>query len=407
MKDNHKSSQRSDADRAWRYLEGLQRISETIGSSISCEDLFQQTLDTILDVTRMEGAGFRLLNEDDECFCLVAHYGMSPEMVQELKCLPATNELHQEVAETRKPVVIHDMEQDRRNSSKESIHLGYKCLVSVPLIAGDQFTGTLELASKRNNTWSEEELRWLSAIGRLVGVAVRHVQLTEQVHQLAIRQERGRISQEIHDGISQLISAIRIRAETAELALEDGDETAVKNTLEDIKQVSDDAFASLRDEIISLREGAQRGKPFITILSEVLDRFQRQWGIATSVELIGEADDWALTPQVELQLLRIVQEAIANVHRHAHASWIKVRLNKEGDDLSLEIQDDGRGFDPEHVQEDQVGLRIMRERARGIGGFLGLDTHQNQGTRITIWVPTRIAQAHPGGTVSVYSSLNR
>ena len=116
------------------------------------------------------------------------------------------------------------MEKDRRNSSKVSIQLGYKCLVSVPLIGGDQFTGTLELASKRNYTWAEEELRWLSAIGRLVGVAVRHVRLTEQVHQLAIRQERGRISQEIHDGISQLISAIRIRAETAELALEDGDD---------------------------------------------------------------------------------------------------------------------------------------------------------------------------------------
>ena len=89
---------RDDNEKAWRYLEGLQRVSETIGSSISCEDIFQQTLDTILDVTGMEGAGFRLLNEEDECFCLVAHYGMSPEMVKELRCLPVTNQLHQQVA---------------------------------------------------------------------------------------------------------------------------------------------------------------------------------------------------------------------------------------------------------------------------------------------------------------------
>jgi two-component system nitrate/nitrite sensor histidine kinase NarX len=404
---SNKVRNRNDSEKAWRYLEGLQRVSETIGSSISCEDIFQQTLDTILDVTGMEGAGFRLLNEEDQCFCLVAHYGMSPEMVRELRCLPVTNQLHQQVAETRKPVVIYDMEKDRRNSSKEAIQLGYKCLVSVPLIGGDQFTGTLELASNRDYIWSEEELRWLSAIGRLVGVAVRHVQLTEQVHQLAIRQERGRISQEIHDGISQLISAIRIRAETAELALENGDDTAVKSTLDDIKQVSDDAFASLRDDIISLRDGAQRDKPFITLLSEVLDRFQRQWGIKTSVELTGEEQDWALAPQVELQLLRIVQETIANVHRHANASLIQVRLQREDDELSLEIQDDGRGFDPEHVQEGRIGLRIMRERAESIGGILTLETHQHQGTRITIWIPITIAQSLPGGVVSVYSSLNR
>jgi two-component system nitrate/nitrite sensor histidine kinase NarX len=407
MKIIHKSSQQSDTDRAWRYLEGLQKVSETIGSAISQEDIFHQTLDTILDITGMEGAGFRLLNEEDECFCLVAHYGMSPAMVEELRCLPATNMLHKQVSETKRPVVIHDVESDARISGKEATRLGYKSLVSVPLIGGDQFTGTLELACKHSCQWSEEELGWLSAIGRLVGVAVRHVQLTEQVHQLAIRQERGRISQEIHDGISQLISAIRIRAETAELALEEGDAAAVMNTLEDIKQVSDDAFASLRDEIIGLREGSQRGKPFITLLSEALDRFQRQWGIATSVELIGEEGDWAITSQVELQLLRIVQEAIANVHRHAHASTVKVRLKKEGDDLSLEIQDDGKGFDPDHVGEDQIGLRIMRERAASIGGILSLDVHQQQGTRITIWVPTQIAQPHPGGVVGVYSSLNR
>jgi hypothetical protein len=99
-------SQAQDSEKAWRYLDSLQRLSKTIGRSISCEDIFQQTLDTILDVTGMEGAGFRLLNEEGSCFRLVAHYGMTPEMVAELQCLPVTNRLHQQVAETRKPVVI-------------------------------------------------------------------------------------------------------------------------------------------------------------------------------------------------------------------------------------------------------------------------------------------------------------
>jgi two-component system nitrate/nitrite sensor histidine kinase NarX len=396
-----------DAEKAWRYLEGLQRVSKTIGSSISCEDIFQQTLDTILDVTGMEGAGFRLLNEEGSCFRLVAHYGMTPKMVEELKCLPVTNPLHQQVAETRKPVVIHDMDHDRRNSSQEAIRIGYKCLVSVPLIGGDQFTGTLELASLRAYEWSDEELRWLAAIGRLVGVAVRHVQLTEQVHQLAIRQERGRISQEIHDGISQLISAIRIRAETAELALEEGDETAVKETLDDIKQVADDAFTSLRDEIIGLREGTQRDKAFTTLLVEVLDRFQRQWGIRTSYNLIGDEEDWALAPQVELQMLRVVQEAIANVRRHANATTILIQLRSEADDLFLEIQDDGQGFDPDLVQVGKMGLQIMRERVESMRGEFMLETKQSLGTKLVVRIPRQIALEFPRGIVNVYSSLSR
>jgi two-component system nitrate/nitrite sensor histidine kinase NarX len=403
----NKLSHINDAERAWRYLDGLQRLSETIGSSISCEDIFQQTLDTILDVTGMEGAGFRLLNEEDSCFCLVAHYGMTPAMVAELKCLPVTNRLHQQVAETRNPVVIKDMEKDLRNSSKEGVRLGYKCLVSVPLIGGDQFTGTLELASKRAYEWSDEELRWLAAIGRLVGVAVRHVQLAEQIHQMAIRQERGRISQEIHDGISQLISAIRIRAETAELALEEGDEPAVKDTLEDIRRVADDAFASLRDEIIGLREGTHRDKAFITLLKEILDRFQRQWGIQTSCELIGEEADWALAPQVELQWLRVVQEALANVRRHANATKILAQLRKQDEDLLLEIQDDGRGFDLNRVQVGKMGLRIMRERVESIGGELSIDTKQSFGTRLIIKIPSQIALEYPRGMVNVYSSFSR
>jgi signal transduction histidine kinase len=396
-----------DIERAWRYLEGLQRVSKTIGSSISCEDIFQQTLDTILDVTGMEGAGFRLLNEEDACFCLVAHYGMTPKMVAELKCLPASNRLHQQVAKTRRPVVIHNMDQDPRNSSKEAIRLGYQCLVSVPLIGGDQFTGTLELASKRSYEWSDEELRWLAAIGRLVGVAVRHVQLTEQVHQFAIRQERGRISQEIHDGISQLISAIRIRAETAELAMEEGDEIAVKETLEDIKRVADDAFASLRDDIMGLREGSQRDKAFITLLAEVLDRFQRQWGILTCMELIGDKEDWSLAPQVELQLHRVVQEALANVRRHAIASKILVQLRKQEDDLFLEIRDDGQGFDLNQVQVGKMGLRIMRERVESIGGEFSIDSTSSIGTGLVIRIPSQIAIEYPRGKVNVYSSFSR
>ena len=396
-----------DRERAWRYLDGLQRVSKTIGSSISCEDIFQQTLDTILDVTGMEGAGFRLLNEEESCFCLVAHYGMTPKMVEELKCLPATNRLHQQVAETGQPVVIYNMDQDPRNSSKEAIRLGYQCLVSVPLIGGDQFTGTLELASKRPYEWSEEELRWLAAIGRLVGVAVRHVQLTERVHQLAIRQERGRISQEIHDGISQLISAIRIRAETAELAMEEGNETAVKETLEDIKRVADDAFASLRDDIMGLREGTQRDKAFITLLAEVLDRYQRQWGILTCLELVGDKEDWSLASQVELQLLRVVQEALANIRRHANAANILIRLSEQDDNLFLEIRDDGQGFDPNQVQVGKMGLRIMRERIESIGGELCIETTLSVGTGLLIRIPSQIAIEYPRGMVNVYSSLSR
>jgi signal transduction histidine kinase len=248
----------------------------------------------------------------------------------------------------------------------------------------------MELAVKRKHSWDEVELQWLELVGRSVGILIHHVRLTDRLKGVLVEEEHNRVAQEIHDGLAQLLGSLRLWAEDANLALEKGESAQVQIALKKIELTARDAYASLREEIIGLRNTIVPGEDLLPVLTEYLDRFQRQWGIETKLDVVrvpSVASRLSLTPASEIQLLRIIQEGLTNIRRHANAHRIRLRVDEGLEEIMVSIQDDGKGFDPENVTSEGFGLKIMSERAASVGGRITIYSKDGQGTTLEIILP--------------------
>ena len=291
------------------------------------------------------------------------------------------------VRATHAAVAVDDIHNSKYYMHKTSQDAGFKSLIEVPILAGDTFLGVLAIGTKQTHCCADEELRWLEAVGRQIGITVYSLRAVDQGRFLAILQERERLSQEIHDGLSQMIGTLQLRAQKAQTRLEIEDIPAVRSEINEIYEIAADAYRILREEILGLRDAITPQQDLITVLSEYLERFERQWKIKTHLDRVSVDEDLSMAPQVEIQLLRIVQESMTNVHRHSNATCLNLSLHVDPVYVSVTIEDDGQGFDAERVSREHIGLRVMSERAAAVKGKMVIDSTPGMGTRIWVELP--------------------
>jgi two-component system sensor histidine kinase DegS len=207
----------------------------------------------------------------------------------------------------------------------------------------------------------------------------------------AVLEERARLSRELHDGFAQLVAYLLVRIDTVEalVGAERGPEAMTE--LERMRSVTDDLYQDVRESISELRTRvSERGLP--ATVREYVDAYEDRHDLTVHME--GEDAAANLAPLIAFQLLRIIQEALANVRKHAHAhnAWIMFK-KLERNRLELTIADDGQGFDPHAVAADAsrqtFGLASMRERVDSLNGELTLDTRPGGGTRVMVSVPLK------------------
>lgn len=372
------------------HLNALMSLSASIDDTVTIESVFRRAMGTLQEVTGFSSIAMRYFDAQEQSFRLVYQNGMTPRMVQELASIPASVGYHAELVRTLRAVRSTDLPHDPRRPSDAPLEVGYQSLISVPFLCGDRMMGSMELASREPQAWPDEQVRWLELVGRVIGNILYHIELTERLRGAAIMQERSYIAREIHDGLVQLLGSLRLWAENALLAIEGGDYDEVQGMVRKIEANARDAYSSLREEMMGLRDTFSPEEGITPVVREYLQRYQRQWGIETHLEVDRslEAGGARFDPStVEIQLLRIIQEALTNVRRHAQASRVQVRLSRRENWFRVEITDNGTGFELDNISEEKLGLRIMRERAANVHGKLEIETAPETGTRLCIDVP--------------------
>jgi signal transduction histidine kinase len=218
--------------------------------------------------------------------------------------------------------------------------------------------------------------------------------LSRRVERLAVLEERDRLAREIHDSVAQGLASLLVRLDTVESLAERGrtDELAVE--VRALRSAGAEIYSDVREAIAELRTRPEPGPLGLRrALAEYVTQFGDRTGIATTFET-GEVDemDQQLAPAAEVQLLRIAQEALTNVRKHAGARQARVRFWRESDGWHISVHDDGEGFDPRAVIAEaggrHVGLTIMRERAESVGGRVHVVSQHGAGTTIEAWVPS-------------------
>lgn len=214
-------------------------------------------------------------------------------------------------------------------------------------------------------------------------------QLSEQQKALAVLAERDRISRELHDGPGQIWSYLNMQTEAIQTLLDKGKVAPAQALLEQLTRVTKDFNVDLRESIIGLQTAATSNQSFITTLQEYLQWFEQNYRIRTKLTFSGNFSDELLPIAAEIQLLRIIQEALTNVRKHANAHQIQIILMFRDDLAEIILEDDGCGCDPAAIinKKGSYGLKIIRERVNEISGKFSFDSQPGVGTRVKITIP--------------------
>jgi len=238
-------------------------------------------------------------------------------------------------------------------------------------------------------TFSETDLIWLESMADQVVIAIQHGLMTSQLQSLSIIEERSRIAREMHDGLAQILGYLNLQVQTLASLLNQGKSELLQEELTHMRQAIQLANADVRENILSLRTTLADEQSLAQAAKEYLTEFGVQTNILTQFhyQVDGEL---SLSSVAEVQLVCILQEALTNVRKHAHASQVVVRIEKElvGNSayIRLSIADDGVGIGPA-ASKRNFGLQTMRERAVSAGGSLVITSEPGGGTCIEATLP--------------------
>ncbi|HEX3785732.1 MAG TPA: sensor histidine kinase [Pseudonocardiaceae bacterium] len=218
----------------------------------------------------------------------------------------------------------------------------------------------------------------------LEALAATRAELAETAHRAGMLEERQRLSRELHDTVAQGFTSIVTHLEAADQAM--AEDVAVTHKHLDIARgTARDSLGELRRTVHALRPDLLEGATLAQALRRTAQRWSTENSTPAQVRVTG--DPVGLHPDTEMALLRTAQEALTNIARHARASRVVVTLSYLGDAVTLDIDDNGTGFDPAAVHADGLGLIGMRERITAIGGGLDIETVPGEGTTIAASVP--------------------
>ena len=215
----------------------------------------------------------------------------------------------------------------------------------------------------------------------------REKALRTEVKQRAIREERERISRELHDGMAQVLGYVNTKVTAVRLLLKNKQQESAEEHLIQLEEAARELFVDIREAILGLRMTGQDGNDFAAVIQEYTQQYSRLSNIPVDLKVDSGAEGLRFDPETELQLLRIVQEALTNIRKHASAdeAWIALQLDDEN--ITLTVGDDGLGFDQSNDHMDKLtrfGLRTMQERAETVGALFSVDSEPGAGTRVEV-----------------------
>ena len=263
--------------------------------------------------------------------------------------------------------------------------LGVRTLLTVPMVLGKETVGWICVRSSKSDPVELESKIYLAeALAGQATLAVQMARLSEQARQAAILEERNRIARDIHDTLAQGFTGVVVNLEAANRTLKKQNLDLALEHIEHARGLAQAGLAEARLSVRALRPEALQQADLAHALQTLLRRFEASGTLNARFQSIG--DKLPLPAEVENELLRIAQECMTNILKHAKAEQVEIKLTFGPDTVSLSIADDGMGFDP-RVHHDGFGLIGMRERAERIGARLLVSSRQKQGTRVETVIP--------------------
>jgi len=370
-------------------VERLLDMAQTVSSTPELDEVVSRAAEQIVAALGVDRCSFHLVDEEQRSTVFLRRPSDWSSRV--FRSFDSYTSYFQEVLTTREPLTSYDVLSDPRFRQDAAREIGAKSAVAVPLMAkGKVIAVAWTYTVDEYRRFTREEIALAQGIGNMLGLVIQNAQLYEQSKLLAVMEERTRLSREIHDGIAQTLGALQLKASQLEDSLSTGQVAESQGHLSELQEMISRAYRDLREAMLGLRAVVEPGTGLVPALREYLAHYQLQYGLDVRLEA-NEDEPATMDGETGAQVMRIVQEALSNVRRHAGTGRATVRIERHGDGLRICVVDEGRGFDPGLFEgrDDgrHLGLRTMRERAASVGGTLAVESQPGRGTRVVLQLP--------------------
>lgn len=374
-----------------KELATLYTVAEILGTGGDLDQKLDETLSAVLELDWLgsdTGGTLCLFDNAKQTYRLVADHGVS-ESHPCLTTPPKLDECLCGLVMDQKDVVITAVED--KNSPWEQPFSNTHRDICLPINAYGDLLGTLSIRLPVSQLVSDSDIDLLKSVTDQIGLAIKNAQLHQQ-NQEIILAERDRIARELHDNMGQLLGYVNTKAMAVRLFIERGDLSSAQDNLAQLEEAAQGLSVDVRKAILDLRTSGSGhiSGPLADALENYITQFNRLSNLFVTLELCEELDHIELDTETKLQLLRVLQEALSNVRKHATATQVAVSLNCKEGILSLKITDNGRGFELAAIETANLprfGLDSMRERTASIGGDFHIETSPGMGTTVSVSCP--------------------
>src|SRR5712664_1421374 len=262
--------------------------------------------------------------------------------------------------------------------------MGVHTILFVPMLIAGRVSGFIGIRFTVKRCFRQEEIELTRALAHQATLAMQLTRLSAQGRQSAVMAERNRMARDIHDTLAQGFTGVIVQLEAVEEAMSKDQAEKASGHLDRAGELARESLREARRSVQALRPQALEEKQLSEALKDLIEKMTQGTTMHAKFNLQGKRRK--LPPEWEANLLRIGQEVLTNVLRHARAGAFDVQLVFDSRELRLTLRDDGCGFDPQRRHEG-FGLQGMRERAEGMGGQLSIQSAAGKGTAISIVLP--------------------
>lgn len=371
-----------------KELEVLYETAAFLNERDGIEDLGKGFLQRIKKAMGARAGAVRLYSGSSEELFMVSHDGLTEDFVASELTLSCGQCLCGEAMQQGVSMMADTSEPPPGMVLRTCLREGFRTATAFTISHKKETLGVFNLYFHEPRRFTEQEVHLLETLGQHLGVAVENQRLRSREKELAVSEERNLLAQELHDSIAQGLAFLNIQAQLLQDSLKKKNIAEALDTAAQIREGVQESYDDVRELLVHFRTRVSHSDLDSAILS-TLEKFEGQTGIRSEFDRTGSGVP--LEPEDEIQVLHIVQESLSNVRKHARATQVKVKVERNVEGLAIEIRDNGVGFDPATnpavASDRHVGLKIMKERAFRIGGQCQVTSATGEGTRVTLSLP--------------------
>ncbi|MCB0163649.1 MAG: PAS domain-containing protein [Anaerolineae bacterium] len=405
---------RCSAEQIAKRVSSLQAVTASLSRTLTSDEVAATVVEQGISVLEANSGLVVLLDETGATLKILDAVGYPAEVVEQWRQFPVSAATPlSETVRTGEPILLETKAAlgDRFPEFAQQPTTINEALVSLPLIIEDKVVGAVGLSFATPQQFQIEDLDFMMALARQCAQALERARLfeaerlaraeaeaaQENLAMLTQERERNRLAQELHDNVAQAIGYLNLKLAGAGSALRTGDTDEVEAVLSELKQVVNEVYTDVREEIFSLRSERHAGSDFLELLHRYVDKYKRFYRLDIHLEQEVANDVLDFPAEVRLQVVRTIQEALMNTRKHAQVNKAMIRISQVNGYIQINVEDQGQGFSISPTGEDKensFGLRIMRERMASIGGRLDIFSTVGEGTQTIISVPAHLGLSH-------------